>query len=189
MARPCSVCTHPDVNAINTVLLNGSSQRAVARTFGVTPSAVQRHVTSRHIPDLLDSVSKRVEAVEGEQLVSEAIGLYERSLALLTEAEHAGTLKERATCNAEVRRNLETLTKLTILAPAALQGGSSERVDIDAELERRIGATRGTPPPHDPPSSAGHEEGKAALTPLALEAGPPRGGGGSTSSAEAAGAP
>lgn len=187
MPAPCTVCKHPDLSTIDAALLNGSSQRSVAKASGLSPSAVQRHVKSGHVSDLLSAVSKRVEAVEHDELIAEAVGLYERTLALLTEAEHAKDAGMRIKASREVRGNLELLARLAIAAPPTSEAGG-ERLDLDAALLARIGATQAQrsgvdmddgPIDEDNPA---REEGKAALTPLALEAGPPGGGGGSTSS-------
>lgn len=42
--RPCSICSHPDRQAIEAALLaGGESVRALARNFGVTRQALERH--------------------------------------------------------------------------------------------------------------------------------------------------
>jgi hypothetical protein len=43
MARPCSVCTHSSITAIDALLADGRSARAVARDFGLSYDAVVRH--------------------------------------------------------------------------------------------------------------------------------------------------
>jgi hypothetical protein len=43
MARSCTVCTRPDHTAIADALATGRSQRDVARQFGISKSAMQRH--------------------------------------------------------------------------------------------------------------------------------------------------
>lgn len=45
MARPCSVCSSPDLPAICADLVNGVGLVEVARRYGLTKSAVQRHRT------------------------------------------------------------------------------------------------------------------------------------------------
>ena len=49
MARNCSVCMHPKVEAINLALLSGSLPlRRIADKYGVSVGAVHRH--KQHLP-------------------------------------------------------------------------------------------------------------------------------------------
>ncbi len=43
MARSCTVCTHPDHTAIADALATGRSLRDLAKQFGTSKSAMQRH--------------------------------------------------------------------------------------------------------------------------------------------------
>jgi hypothetical protein len=42
--RPCKTCVHPEILSIDAALLAGESGRSVARRFGLSVPAVQRHV-------------------------------------------------------------------------------------------------------------------------------------------------
>ncbi|UZF93719.1 hypothetical protein [Bosea sp. NBC_00550] len=46
MARPCSVCTHPQTVAINTALANGVPAKRVAAQFGLSNTSTFRHRTN-----------------------------------------------------------------------------------------------------------------------------------------------
>lgn len=46
MARPCSVCTHPQAVAINTALANGVPAKRVAAQFGLSNTSTFRHRTN-----------------------------------------------------------------------------------------------------------------------------------------------
>lgn len=175
----CSVCAHPDLAQIDGALLNGSSQRAVARAYGTSSSAVQRHVAEGHVSELLTAVSKQVEAVGHEQLISQAVNLYERSLALLVEAEHAQSQELRIKALGQVRGNLELLSKLALSAPPTGHEGG-ERPDLDAAIARLLHARTQSEPTPEQGKAGSPNEGQPNLTPRALP--PGRGGGGSTSS-------
>ena len=43
MARPCSVCTHPDRPQIEIGLANGIAARVLALRYGLDPDALRRH--------------------------------------------------------------------------------------------------------------------------------------------------
>lgn len=48
MPRACSVCTHPDLAALDEELAAGASLRYIAGRFGTSKSAVERHRTDQH---------------------------------------------------------------------------------------------------------------------------------------------
>ena len=57
----CTVCDHPQRKAID-VALGTESQRTVARRFGVSRSAVHRHMTTHQRPALRRELAKRESA-------------------------------------------------------------------------------------------------------------------------------
>ena len=53
MAKPCSVCEHPDRAAIEIQLLNGaSSTRAIGLRFTLDPSQINRHKNKHILPEI-----------------------------------------------------------------------------------------------------------------------------------------
>ncbi|HKQ03825.1 MAG TPA: hypothetical protein VJ464_01740 [Blastocatellia bacterium] len=53
MSRRCTVCTHPDAHDINLVILRGNgSKRGIARKFGVSDDALDRHARN-HLSEQL----------------------------------------------------------------------------------------------------------------------------------------
>jgi hypothetical protein len=52
MPRPCSICTHPQRDAIDRALVAGESRRALAALYRVSPDAVERH-SAAHLPATL----------------------------------------------------------------------------------------------------------------------------------------
>lgn len=77
MGRPCSICEHPRVEAIERDLRGGKADRAVARRFDTNATSIRRHRTTHmvegvalppegsvvdRVEALLDVISARVEA-------------------------------------------------------------------------------------------------------------------------------
>lgn len=173
----CSVCRHPDLVDIVAALLSGASHRSVARAYGLSASAIDRHQANGHTTALLGKATQRVEAVSGEDLLGATVGLYERALAALTEAERPGAdPRVRIAALAEVRQVLRVLSEAAASAPPRVEADEDLALDDAiraALLERGHAAARDQAAP--PPS------GEAYLTPRALGAGSPlegEGGGG-----------
>ena len=70
MPRRCTICDHSQRQAIEKALISGLPYRALAKRWGVTPSALVRH-NQRHLAALLTQTPK--EAASGSQADSEVI--------------------------------------------------------------------------------------------------------------------
>jgi len=82
MAQPCSVCTHEGVLSINEALvIEGKSNRAIARQFGLHHDAVRRH--RAHIPELLVKASQAMEVADADALLDKVEDLYAEAKAVL----------------------------------------------------------------------------------------------------------
>src|SRR5271169_6046250 len=46
----CSICSHPDRGAIETLMARGLSYRALAKRFGVSQASLGRHRRNKHCP-------------------------------------------------------------------------------------------------------------------------------------------
>jgi hypothetical protein len=111
MSRACSVCTHPDAVLINEALvIDGTSNRAVARQYELSKDALRRH--REHIPQLLLEASQAMEVADADDLLSQVRDLQRRSLAILDQAEDAGELRTALSAIAQARSNLELLGRL-----------------------------------------------------------------------------
>src|SRR5215208_4731925 len=111
MSRACSVCTHPDAVLINEALvIDRTSNRAVARQYGLSKDALRRH--REHIPQLLLEASQAMEVADADDLLSQVRDLQRRSLAILDQAEDAGELRTALSAIAQARSNLELLGRL-----------------------------------------------------------------------------
>ena len=113
MPRRCTVCDHPDREAIDLALVAGGSLRDIAGQFRISKSALARHKGS-HVPACLAKAQEAQEVAQADDLLAQLRDLQARTLAILTKAEE-GTRRDLRTALAaigEARRNLELLGKL-----------------------------------------------------------------------------
>lgn len=110
MARKCTICEHPQVEAINAALVGGASYRDIARQFAVSKDALFRH--RQHLPAELVKAQEAKEIAQADNLLEQLKDLQRRTLSILQAAEqdndHATALKAIK----EARGNLELLAKL-----------------------------------------------------------------------------
>jgi len=109
--RICTVCSHPEHEAINQSILGGESNRRIATQFGITESAIRRH--KPHIPQTMAKAQDAAEAAHADDLLWQVKDLQCRALDILKQAENGGDLKTALTAIREARANLELLAKLS----------------------------------------------------------------------------
>ena len=111
MSRPCTLCSHPDRELIDTAILRGESYRDIARRFATSKDAVCRH--REHIPAALIESQKAREILTADRIIDELRGLQDRAKALLTKAEEGGDLRAATGAIRETRGVIELLARLT----------------------------------------------------------------------------
>ena len=163
MARPCTVCTHPDHLLIDAALLDGASLSSLARAYGLIRQSIGRHVQSGHLADAVRTADAQAGEIRTEALADSIAGLHARTLALLTEAETAKEGKVAIAAVREARQQIETLMSLRLVQLNAPDSSDAdERPEIDeaiiAALEAR-GDTVNVP-------TADREKGKEAEHPI-----------------------
>jgi len=112
MPRRCTVCTHPEKEAINAALVAGEPFRHIAARYGTSTGALQRHKAD-HLPATLAQAQDAQEVAQADNLLAQMRDLQRRTLAILSKA--AGSRRDLRTALAaigEARRNLELLGKL-----------------------------------------------------------------------------
>jgi signal transduction histidine kinase len=109
--RSCTVCTHDENHAINVALVHREPYRSIAKRFGVSAAAVQRH-SQDHIPQLLVKASEAREAADADELLAQVQDLQARTLAILDAAETSHEHRTGLSAIREARGNLELLAKL-----------------------------------------------------------------------------
>lgn len=111
MARPCSVCSHPERGAIDAALVAGGSFRDIAGQYRISKSALARHKDS-HIPSALAQAREAQEVAQADNLLGQVRDLQARALGILARAEKTGNLRVALGAIREARGNLGLLAKL-----------------------------------------------------------------------------
>jgi len=112
MRRPCSVCTHPERDEIDTEIVRGQPFRRIATQRGVTEQSVRRHGTT-HLPELVAQAHEAQERAHAGNLLDELRELHGRVLRILESAEESGDLRAATGAIREARSVIELLAKLT----------------------------------------------------------------------------
>ena len=117
MARPCTICTHPNRREIDRLLVTGASTyRNIAKQFGVSISALTRH-KDNHIPKLVQAAQEVAgvqAATQGDELLTELEALRKRTMEILFKAEKAGELRTALRAIREARETLKTQADLSL---------------------------------------------------------------------------
>jgi hypothetical protein len=111
MPRACTICTHPEKEAIDHALVEGAPNRRIASHHDVTERAVRNH-KANHLPAELAKAQQAEEVSKADGLLEQVRALQERAIAILDKAEEAGELRTALGAIREVRGNLELLAKL-----------------------------------------------------------------------------
>jgi hypothetical protein len=111
MPRRCTVCDHPQRQAIDEILVTGAPYRSVAKRFDLSESSVYRHKTE-HLPAHLLKAREVEEVAHADDLLVQVRDLQRHALGILERAEKAGDLKTALAAISQARGNLELLGKL-----------------------------------------------------------------------------
>jgi hypothetical protein len=111
MPRPCTVCTHKDIEQINKRLLGGEIYRTIADDTGLSETALKRH-KSDHIPAAAARATEAVKVAKADGLLNDIRGLREKAMGILEKAEQSGDLKTALLGIREARGCLELLAKV-----------------------------------------------------------------------------
>ena len=111
MPNPCTVCQHPEREAVDHHLVNGRSNRAVARQYDLGREAIRNHRT-RHVPETLTKARRAQEEAHADDLLDQVRQLRDRALGILERAEAADDHKVALAAIREARATVELLAKL-----------------------------------------------------------------------------
>jgi len=131
MGRPCTVCTHPQIDAINKALAAGESHQSVADRFGLAASSVGRH-KRKHLPAEIAKAAKVEEVAAADNLLQFLTGLQEEA------AEVAGKGKRRGDGRLElqaIKTQLDVVSTLVQWRMSELAAGPAVEVHL-SDLER-----------------------------------------------------
>jgi len=110
--RQCSVCTHPKRDEINRAIVAGKlSLRRIAKQYGLSPSAVERHAGA-HIPATLAKAREAGEVASADDLLAQVRKLKDKALSILETAEAGGELRTALSGIKEARGCLELQAKM-----------------------------------------------------------------------------
>lgn len=112
MSRVCTVCAHPERNAIEDAFIDGMPKRRIATRYGVGEKAVRNHIRE-HLPALLALARDAEEASRADSLLDRIESLYKRTEAILEVAESSKEWAVALAAVRECRGNLELLGRVT----------------------------------------------------------------------------
>jgi hypothetical protein len=111
MPRTCTLCAHPELEAINRALVAGEPYRHIAARFDTSTGALQRH-KAEHLPATLAKAAEAEEVAHADDLLAQVRDLQARTLAILEAAEETRQHRTALGAIREARSNLELLAKL-----------------------------------------------------------------------------
>jgi hypothetical protein len=111
MPRSCTICTHPEREAIDEALVGGIAFPALVAEYRVSKDSLSRH-KANHLPAKLVMAQAAEEMAQADTLLEQVRDLQRRALEILDKAEEAGELRTALSAIREARGNLELLAKL-----------------------------------------------------------------------------
>lgn len=110
MARKCTVCAHPERDAIDQALMEETSLRTIAVQWSVSKTALVRHKAD-HIPVFLAKAKEAAEVSQADSLLNRLLALSAETAAILKDArseeEKDNELALRAIARAEKQIELQ----------------------------------------------------------------------------------
>lgn len=89
MARSCTVCKHPERDAIDRALVDGASLRDIAGQYGLTKSSVARH-QAEHLPASLVKAAEAEDVAHAIDIVKQLKAINGAALEVLKNARASG---------------------------------------------------------------------------------------------------
>jgi hypothetical protein len=111
MPRVCTVCTHPDLAAIDRALIESTPNRRIAAQFRVSEASVRRH-SSAHLPSTLVVASEAAKVKRADGLLEEAWRLQDEADALLAAAKKSGSVSAGTQALQAAQRGLALMATL-----------------------------------------------------------------------------
>jgi transposase-like protein len=86
MAQECSICTHSRRAEIDQAIARGDAHRAIAREFGVSRHALDRHKKNGHIAQQIAKAEEKRKIADADKLLGIVEGLLSECLRTIKEA-------------------------------------------------------------------------------------------------------
>ena len=112
MPQPCSICTHPEREAIDAALVAGVPNRRIAAQYGMGETSVRRHKDA-HIPPLVAQAHDAAVVFSADALTAQITGLLARGFAILDKSERGDSITDMCAAMREVRGVLTLIAKIT----------------------------------------------------------------------------
>ncbi len=110
MAMTCTICRHPERDAINAALIAQEPLRSIAKRTGTHAAAIFRHKQS-HLPLVLTNAAREVEVVQAMSLLEQVEVFQATALAIMAEAKAMGNHYIALMAMREGRANMELLER------------------------------------------------------------------------------
>jgi len=110
--RACTVCEHPERDAIDAALVSGEPVRALARRYGLSSSSVSRHAHN-HLSAALAAMQSQEQAERRASLLDRIETLIGRAETMFATASEEGKASQALNVLKELRALLELLGKAT----------------------------------------------------------------------------
>ncbi len=112
MPQVCTICSHPERDAIEDAVLAGNAKTRIAANYGLKEQNLRRHM-KEHFPELLAMARDAATAARADSLLDRVEHLHSRTLAVLDEAEETDDWRARLAAIREARNNLELIGEVT----------------------------------------------------------------------------
>ena len=114
MGRVCTICSHTQRYEIEELLATRqSTYRAIARTYDVSEDAVSRHVSSRHVSQLISLAADAERAARADTLLDRIEALQRRIEEFLSRVEHTDNYSATLGAFREMRSSLELIGEVS----------------------------------------------------------------------------
>jgi hypothetical protein len=111
LPKPCSVCTHPARETIDSAIVRRVPYRNLKKRFGVSEAALSRHL-NEHLAEYVQNALSEYGKEKGVKVLAKLTSLVERLERFLDNAEAMEDGAEFRANAAELRKQLELISKL-----------------------------------------------------------------------------
>lgn len=110
MPPKCSICHHPEHEAIDRALVSGESLRNIAEQYSVSATALHRHKS--HVPGTVAKAHEAGEVAEADRLLSTVRDLLQAAITTITQAEAGDDLRTKLAAIREARETAKLLLEV-----------------------------------------------------------------------------
>lgn len=111
MPRVCTVCSHPEREAIDAALIQSTPNRRIAARYTLNEGSVRRHAAA-HLPATLTKAAAVAEVTHADDLIAKVRQLEADARRIATAAESSKDLRTALAGVRELTRIVELLAKL-----------------------------------------------------------------------------